>query len=99
MLNLLTHIVFFKLKDRSPEAVERTAEVLRNMKGRIPELLDIEVGKDIVHSERSYDLALVTKFKSLSDMNAYQAHPVHQGVLAHMREVLDSPSVCVDYEG
>lgn len=96
---MLTHIVFFKLKDRSPKAVEQTAEVLRNMKGRIPELLDIEVGKDIVHSERSYDLALITKFKSLSDMEAYQIHPVHQGVLAHMKEVLDGPSVSVDFEG
>ncbi|WP_256760025.1 Dabb family protein [Cohnella sp. WQ 127256] len=94
---MLTHIVFFKLKDRSPESVATTAQVLRNMEGKIDELLHLEVGVDVVHSERSYDIALVTKFESLDALQAYNVHPVHKKVIEHMMSVREA-SVSVDYE-
>ena len=94
---MLTHVVLFKLKDRSPESVERARQVLVNMEGRIPELLSIEVGADVLHSERSYDLALITRFASLEALQAYDTHPLHEEVKAYMKEVLDGSSVCVDF--
>lgn len=94
---MLTHIVLFKLKDRSPESVARTADVLRNMEGKIEQLLSIEVGTDVVHSERSYDISLVTKFASLEDMQAYQVHPEHKKVIEHMSAAREAQAV-VDYE-
>ncbi|MZQ87317.1 Dabb family protein [Paenibacillus sp. 5J-6] len=94
---MLTHVVFFKLKDRSPEAVEVTKAVLTNMEGKIPVLRHIEVGTDILHLERSYDIALITKFDSLEDLKAYDIHPIHEGVKAHMKTVLDGTSICVDF--
>jgi hypothetical protein len=93
---MLTHIVFFKLKERTPEVVQKTKEVLMNMEGKIEQLLHIEVGADIVHSERSYDIALVTKFNSMADMDAYQVHPLHKEVIAYMKTVVES-SASVDY--
>lgn len=72
---MITHVVFFKLKDRSPESVEQARAKLQNMEGKISELLHIEVGADVIHSERSYDLALITKFNSLEDLKAYNVHP------------------------
>jgi hypothetical protein len=95
--NMITHIVLFKLKDRSAESVERTAQVLRNMEGKIDELSSIEVGINVIHSDRSYDIGLVTKFESMAALEAYQVHPVHKGVIAHMAEFRES-SVSVDYE-
>ncbi|CAM4314116.1 Dabb family protein [Paenibacillus tarimensis] len=95
---MITHMVFFKLKDRSRESAERTAQVLRDMEGKIEELKYIEVGIDIIHSERSYDISLLTKFESLDALGAYQVHPVHQKVVEHIKEVSES-SVTVDYEG
>lgn len=94
---MIKHIVFFKLKDRSPESVERTAQVLRNMEGKIDVLKSIEVGVDVLRSERSFDIALTTVFDSLEDLNAYQIHPVHQEVVAHMNEAREQ-SIAVDYE-
>lgn len=94
---MLTHVVLFKLKDRSPEAVQVTRDVLANMEGKIPQLLHIEVGTDVLHGERSYDLALITKFISLEDMQAYQVHPLHVEVGQHIKSVTDGPSVCVDF--
>ncbi|WP_027091286.1 Dabb family protein [Cohnella thermotolerans] len=94
---MITHIVLFKLKDRSPESVERTAQVLRNLEGKIPELLSIEVGKDVLHSERSYDIALTATFADMDGLQAYQVHPEHKKVIEHMNEVREA-SVSVDYE-
>lgn len=94
---MITHIVFFKLKDNSPEKVEVTAQVLRDMEGKIEQLKSIEVGVDIIHSARSYDIALITKFDSIADLDAYQVHPVHKLVIEHMNEVRES-SVAVDFE-
>jgi hypothetical protein len=95
---MLTHVVFFKLKDRSPESVQATKLVLTNMEGKIPVLKSIEVGTDVLHSERSYDIALITKFDSLDDLKVYDMHPLHMEVKAHMKQVLDGTSVCVDFE-
>ncbi|MFD0713913.1 Dabb family protein [Paenibacillus sp. GCM10027626] len=94
---MITHIVMFKLKDRSPEKVAETAQVLRNMEGKIDELKYIEVGVDVVHSDRSYDIALITKFDSMEALDAYQVHPEHQKVIAHMAQVREA-SVSVDFE-
>lgn len=94
---MLTHIVFFKLKERTPEVVQKTKEVLLNMEGKIEQLLSIEVGADVVHSERSFDIALVTKFHSLADLAIYNAHPLHQEVIAYMGTVREA-AVSVDYE-
>ena len=92
---MLTHIVLFKLKD--PRNVQKARDVLLGMKGRIPQLRHIEAGVDVLRSERSYDLALITKFDSIDDMKTYQAHPAHVEVLKYMTEVRES-SVTVDYE-
>ena len=92
---MITHIVFFKLKDK--HNAKKTSEVLLGLNGKIPQLRHLEVGIDILHSDRSYDLALLTKFNSLEDMKAYQIHPVHEEVSNYMASVRDS-SVTVDYE-
>ncbi len=94
---MITHIVVFKLKDRSPGSVGKAKDVLLGMEGRIPQLRHLEVGIDVLHSERSYDIALVTKFDSLAELEAYQKHPVHVEVAKYMTSVRDS-AVAVDYE-
>lgn len=95
---MVTHIVLFKLKDRSPEAIQATAQVLKNMEGKIPVLRHIEVGIDELRLERSYDIALTTKFDSFEDLQVYDNHPVHLEVKAHMKQVLDGTSICVDFQ-
>lgn len=92
---MITHIVLFKLIDRRD--AQKARDVMVGMKGKIPQLRHLDVGVDVLHSERSYDLALVTKFDSMEDMKAYQAHPVHVEVLKYMTSVRES-SVTVDYE-
>jgi hypothetical protein len=94
---MITHIVLCKLIDRSDESIEKAKNVLMNMKGKIRELKHIEVGIDITNSDRSYDLALLTKFDSARDLEAYQINPLHVEVAEYMGSVAES-IVAVDYE-
>ncbi len=94
---MITHIVLFKLKDRSPRSIEKARDILLGLKGKISQLRHLEAGTDVLHSERSYDIALVTKFNSLEELEAYQKHPVHVEVAKYMTSVRES-AVAVDYE-
>lgn len=94
---MITHIVLFKLKDNSTESIEKARDILMDMKGKIPELNSIEVGIDVTHSDRSYDLALITKFASARDLEAYQVHPVHVKVAEYILSVR-AFTVTVDFE-
>lgn len=94
---MITHVVLFKLKDRSPGSVEKARDVLLGMRGKILQLRHLEVGTDVLHSERSYDIALITRFDSLEALQAYQAHPVHVEVAKYMTAARES-AVAVDYE-
>ncbi len=96
---MFTHIVFFKLKDKSQENLQATREKLLSMWGRVPSLRAIEVGIDVIHATRSFDLALVTRFDDLAGMKAYQENPYHQNeILPHMHHVAEA-AASVDYEG
>lgn len=94
---MITHIVLFKLKDRSSRSVGEARDVLLGMRGKIPQLRQLEIGVDILHSQRSYDIVLITKFDSLEELQAYQAHPVHVEVAKYMTSVRES-AAAVDYE-
>lgn len=94
---MITHIVFFKLKEQDSASIEAAKEKLLSMAGRIEMLRHLEVGVDVVRSERSYDLALITRFDSHADLDAYQVHPYHAGeILPYMRGACSSV-VAVDY--
>ena len=95
---MVTHIVLFKLSDPTIENLSATRDKLLSMQGKIDQLRHLEAGIDVIRSERSYDIALVTKFDSLQDLQEYQVHPYHAGeVIPHMKSVCSS-IVAVDYE-
>jgi hypothetical protein len=95
---MITHIVFFKLSDPTTESITKVREKLLSMQGRIPQLRHLEAGVDFIRSERSYDVALVTKFDSRDDLQAYQVHPYHAGDVVPLMKSLCSGVVAVDYE-
>ena len=95
---MITHIVLFKLTDPNAENLTTTRYKLLSMDGKIDLLRHLEVGVDVIRSERSYDIALTTRFDSLEDLQAYQVHPYHAGeVVPHMKSVCSS-IVAADYE-
>ena len=94
---MVRHIVCYQLADPSEENKRTLKDAFCSMKGKIPELLDIEAGADVLHSARSYDVALVCTFESLQAMEAYKANEDHKKVAAYVHSVVKS-SVSVDFE-
>ncbi|MCQ2386830.1 MAG: Dabb family protein [Clostridia bacterium] len=93
---MIKHIVCFKLKNG--ESVDKAVEVLSSMKGNVKTIIDMEVGKDFLHSERSYDIILQVKLKDKLALEEYQNDPYHCSVVkTHMHKVRES-SIAIDYE-
>lgn len=94
---MIRHIVLFKIKDEYKAEIPQLVKNFYGMKGKIEGMLDLEAGQDVLHSERSYDLALIAVFADMASFQAYQTHPVHLPVKKRMHEVR-SASVACDFE-
>ena len=94
---MIRHIVLFKIKDEYKVEIPQLVQNFYGMRGKIEGMLDLEAGQDVLHSDRSYDLALITLFDSMASFHAYQTHPVHLPVKKRMHEVR-SASVACDFE-
>lgn len=93
---MIKHTVCFKLKPNVD--VNKTAEVLRSMEGKVKEIIDIQVGVDFLKSERSYDIILQVTLKDKKSLEDYQNNEYHCSVVKkHMHAVRES-SIAVDYE-
>lgn len=95
---MIVHIVLFKLNNPTDKNSAAVRDMLLSMEGRVPLLRHLEVGIDIIRSERSYDVALYTKFDSLADLQAYQIHPYHAGTVIPFMKANCSSIVAADYE-
>ena len=94
---MIRHIVLFRIKDEFKDEIPQLVKNFEGMAGRIEGMLELQAGADILHSERSYDLALITVFQDRAAFDAYQTHPVHMPVRKRMHEVR-SASVACDFE-
>lgn len=95
---MIKHIVLFKLKNPTPAECRRAQEVLLSMRGKVPEIIDMEVGIDFLHSDRSYDVALQVTVADRAALDAYQSDPYHVGAVKPHMHAVRSGSVAIDYE-
>ena len=95
---MIRHLVFFKFKSETTEA-ERAEllALLHGLPGKIAEVQALEAGFDVVHSPRSFDLALVSTFADLAALGVYAKHPDHQPVV-ELAKVLCEQVAAVDFE-
>lgn len=74
---MFTHIVLFKLKESTKENLEFLKKAFLSMSGNIKELKELEVGIDVIRSDRSYDIAIITRFDTKEDYLAYDVNEFH----------------------
>lgn len=94
---MITHIALFKLVHANAETVAEAKKVLASLEGKIPQMRNFEVGANMMDSYRSYDLALIARFDSMEDLQAYQRHPAYVEVVKFLQGVRQSV-ITVDYE-
>ncbi|HEC42031.1 hypothetical protein LCGC14_2595700 [marine sediment metagenome] len=99
---MIRHIVMFKLmRSGNEESLEETKMEVKNRLEALLSLISVirsmEVGINVVKSERAFDVALVSTFDSLEDLETYRVHPDHQKVVSYIATVKDQ-SAAVDFE-
>ncbi len=99
---MINHIVLFKLRefeneDQKSVVRNKIKQALLALKGKIEVLKYMEVGQNHALITSSYDICLITRFETLSDLDVYQVHPEHLKV----GELIKSNTisrVAVDFE-
>ena len=74
---MFTHIVLFKAKEPTKENLEFLKNTFLSMNGNIKELEELEVGVDVVRSDRSFDIGIITRFDPKEDYLAYDVDEFH----------------------
>ncbi|GAP70496.1 protein containing stress responsive A/B barrel domain [Bacteroidales bacterium 6E] len=97
---MINHVVLFKLKPFAAEEkqtiLDEVKALLENLQGKIEELKFIEVGINYELEGKSFDLALISHFNSIEELDKYRVHPEHVKVTQRMAEVVESRAA-VDY--
>ena len=76
---MFRHVVFFRFHD--PKDASEARRRLMSMDGEVSSLRRIEVGLDCLHTERSWDMILDTRFDDREGYEAYRSDPLHLEVL------------------
>ncbi len=101
---MIRHIVMWKFL---PEAGGKTREenlddvrarlLALYESGKIEGLRRMEIGKDVLHTDMSYDMVLLTEFDSLEALHNYKVHPDHV-VISQFVKTVRSARAVVDCE-
>jgi hypothetical protein len=99
---MITHLVFFNMLPEaegasSSDNARKLVDQLNELPGRIPEIVELEAGLDFSQSPASYQVGLLTKFRTKEDLEIYRVHPDHQKVVSFVQKTTSDRAV-VDYE-
>jgi len=95
---MLQHYVVIKYqKGTSDEHIAEFCRRMLSLRTSIAGIEHLQIGRDILHDERSWDLILIMRFASSAVLRSYQQHPDHQKVMAFNQPfVADVASVDFD---
>ena len=89
---MLVHVVLARFPE--PGDADEAARRLAELPSKIDVIRSLSVGRDVVHSERSYDLAWIIELDSLEDLERYTVHPDHQAAVSWITEHRTDIAVC-----
>jgi Stress responsive A/B Barrel Domain len=80
---MLQHYILIKYqKDTSEGHIAEFRRRMLALRTSIAGIEHLEIGRDILHDARSWDLILIMRFASVDVLRSYQQHPEHQKVMA-----------------
>ena len=95
--DVMKHIVFFKLKERTSENQNKVAEILQKMTPENCPMVDsLKVGIDFLNSDRSFDLVLEVVLPK-EELSHYANYDFHCAVKKEFAPYVEK-SVTVDVE-
>lgn len=102
MVIMIKHIVLWKFLETAggctkAENMARAKELLLALPPIIPQIKSMQVGEDMLHTDASYDMALIVTAENAQTLGEYISHLEHQKVSEFIGTVRES-RVCADIE-
>ena len=95
---MIRHSIMWKITDEyegmtKNEIMDKLFELFSYLKKTIPEIRTMTLERDVLHTERSYDLVYITEFDSLEALEIYRVHPEHVKVAQFVAAVRTAQAV------
>jgi len=96
---MVEHLVLFRWKEGvDSAAIDSALEGLRDLKDKIPGILDLTCGHNFSDRAKGFDAGLYIRFVSRSALDAYSPHPAHQRVVNELLLPIREDVIALDYE-
>jgi hypothetical protein len=94
----IVHILAWKLNGDTPVERQRQADTIvaavAATRGRIPGLVSLDVGPNLIDAADAWDVGAVMVFASRADLDAYQTHPEHLALKAVVAPLRSARAQC-----
>lgn len=95
---MLQHHVLIKFKSGTGEQhIGGFCRRMLALRSTISGIEHLEIGRDILHDPRSWDLILIMRFASTEALRSYQQHPEHLRLMAFNQPSVENVA-SVDFE-
>ena len=96
---MIEHIVLFRWTEgASQEAINNVMIELRQLKNKIPGIVDLSCGTNFCDRAKGYTHGLVVRFKDRAALDTYGPHPEHQRVVKNFITPIRADVLALDYE-
>ncbi len=94
---MIIHNLLLKMHDKSGDSLAQAKDLLLAMRGNVEVIRDLQVALDTRRAESSYDIALIAKFATQDDYQAYLTHPFHLEVGKRLQSnIAAAAAVCFE---
>lgn len=96
---MIDHIVSLKTKPEvSQETAQKIVDGLRDLKKKLPFVVDITSGLNFTDRNQGYNIGLAVRLKTREDIMRYREHPDHVKVLKELIQPNVESVIVLDYE-
>lgn len=95
---MIRHTIMWRFIDEfegmnKEQIMDRVVDLFKDLKGKIPEIRFMSAERDVLRSERSFDMIYITEFDSLDALEIYRVHPEHIKVADFIHKVTAAQAV------
>ena len=89
---MIRHTIMWRFTDNfegmnKEQIMDKVTDLFRELKKKIPEIKFMSVERDVLRSERSFDMIYITEFESLEALEVYRVYPEHVKVAEFIHKV------------
>ena len=87
---MVTHVVLLQPKSEiSDDEITAALDHVRALQGAIPEIVDVQTGKNMSNYNQDYTYGFVMQFVDTEHFKAYAPHPAHQVVSEELQRICE----------